>query len=521
MHSRRIRASTIGLVACVALLGAGTKAVADEAQDPEVRTHRVTLVADRDAYAASGRPDENFDGDRLCVGDRPGYGATRSVVAFDLDELERNEVVIDAELRLYQRESGPSGDGNREIVVRRVRDDWDEGRVTWNRFPRSDDGRIATESLGTSSGWREWDIGALARRWYREEIDNDGVYVQGFETGGSFRCFDSRKASQEPELELEVAIDNVPPTSALNPLPLFTNVPDILLTWPKGVDPEPASGIVAYDVFVRRGDEPWWRVERIEDPDARSYIYRGAISGYYYAFQLVAIDRAGNVEPEGPAEAQILVDLDPPQATMDPLPIWSNGPFTISWTAFDLPVGDGLASSGVADYYVQYNIEGGAWATIEGPTTATSLTFEPTVDLDYQFRVSGVDRAGNAEPFGEFEAATRVDRTAPSARLLPTRGIDSPVFQVSWEGDDHGRSGVAAFDIEVRVDHGPWEAWRTNTTARTDAFTGEYDHFYEFRIRAHDVAGNVGRWPDAPGLGVLVIESEKLNRRVFMPIIGW
>ncbi len=517
----RLRASAVAAMACMTLLAPATPSLADEAQDPGVRTHSVTLQADRDAFGASGRPDENFDGDRLCVGERPGYGATRSVLAFDLDELDPKEVVIDADLRLYQRDSGPSGDGGREIVVRRVRDDWDEERVTWNRFPGSDDGRIASESLGTSSGWRTWDIGALARRWYREEIDNDGVYVQGYETGGSFRCFDSREGSQEPELELEVAIDNMPPVSVLNPLPPFTNVPDIVLTWAAGEDPEPASGIVSYGVYVRRGEEPWWLVERIDDHRARSYTFRGALSGYQYGFQLVATDRAGNVEVEGPAEAQTLVDLDAPQATMSPLPIWSNGPFTISWTAVDHPIAAGLASSGVAEFYVQYSIEGGAWAPIGGPTTATSMPFEPTVDLDYQFRVSGVDLAGNPEPFGEFEAATRIDRAAPSARLLPTRGIDSPVFPVHWEGDDHGRSGVAAFDIEFRTDHGPWRAWRTYTPVLSDSHEGEYGHFYEFRIRAHDVAGNVGPWPERPGLGVLVIESEKLSERVFLPIIGW
>jgi len=520
LHGRLRTWAIVAGIAWVTFLVSGTPAAADETRDLGVPTHRVTLIADRDAFAASGRPDENFDGDRLCVGDRPGYGATRSVVAFDLDELEPREVVIDAELRLYQRDAGPSGDGDQEVVVRRIREDWDEERVTWNRFPRSDDSRTAVESLGTSSGWRTWDIGGLARRWYYEEIDNDGVYVQGYETAGSFRCFDSREAGREPELELEVAFDDVPPVSALNPLPPFANVPDILLTWAAGVDPEPASGIEAYGVYVRRGDEPWWRAASIDDPAARSYTFRGALSGYYYGFQLIATDRAGNVEVEGPAEAQTLVDLDVPQATMNPLPVWSNGPFNISWTGVDFPRGAELEASGIAEYYVQYNIEGGAWAPVVGPTTLTSQLFEPAVDLDYQFRVSGVDRAGNPEPFGEFEAATRVDRTAPSARFLPARGIDNPSFLVRWEGDDHGRSGVRACDIEVRIDHGPWSAWRTNKSTRSDTYHGEYGHFYDFRIRAHDVAGNIGPWPERPGLGVLVIESEKLTERVMMPIVA-
>ena len=54
---------------------------------------------------------------------------------------------------------------------------------------------------------------------------------------------------------------------------------------------------------------------------------------------------------------------------------------------------------------------------------------------------------------------------------------------------------MAFYDLEVQVDGGEWQRVLTQTQSTGYQFTGALDHTYGFRVRAWDVAGNVGAWP--------------------------
>ena len=65
-------------------------------------------------------------------------------------------------------------------------------------------------------------------------------------------------------------------------------------------------------------------------------------------------------------------------------------------------------------------------------------------------------------------------------------------FEVSWSGVDPGGSGIASYDVQYRVDGGPWATWIVDSTeSSADFAAGQDGKFYEFRARGEDQAGNV------------------------------
>lgn len=89
-----------------------------------------------------------------------------------------------------------------------------------------------------------------------------------------------------------------------------------------------------------------------------------------------------------------------------------------------------------------------------------------------------------------------IDRTPPEAGVdaLPAT-TSSPQFTVSWSGSDANGSGIAAYDVFVAEDGGPYTPWQTSTTATAATFEGQSGATYRFYAVATD---NVGlRQPDS------------------------
>jgi hypothetical protein len=73
---------------------------------------------------------------------------------------------------------------------------------------------------------------------------------------------------------------------------------------------------------------------------------------------------------------------------------------------------------------------------------------------------------------------------------------------VEWSGDDTAiGSGIAYYDVRVKVGNGEWTDWLTRTAAvsatHTAVYVGQPDATYHFRVRAADNAGHVEAWPAA------------------------
>ncbi len=190
-------------------------------------------------------------------------------------------------------------------------------------------------------------------------------------------------------------------------------------------------------------------------------------------------------------------DSGQPVATVNALPAFSPASYLVTWSGYDVAP-PGCAPSGIAGYDVQYRINGQTWVNWISGTTATSRQFfYAGNDDNVEFRARAVDLAGNLQPFGDPQAATRVDTEPPTSTLnaLPPFTITS-AFTVTWSGHDN-LSGIQYYDVQVRAGYGPWETLVEHTRQTSYPLTGaESGQRYEFRVHAVDNVNNSEPWPD-------------------------
>lgn len=90
------------------------------------------------------------------------------------------------------------------------------------------------------------------------------------------------------------------------------------------------------------------------------------------------------------------------------------------------------------------------------------------------------------------------DTTAPTAVLdtLPSQSPCLGSVTPSWSGTDNlDGTGVASFDVQVRVDAGAWVDWLVAYGGSSATYPGlAYGHRYYFRVRARDRIGNLSAW---------------------------
>jgi hypothetical protein len=90
-----------------------------------------------------------------------------------------------------------------------------------------------------------------------------------------------------------------------------------------------------------------------------------------------------------------------------------------------------------------------------------------------------------------------IDTTGPEAQIGAPRRLKTPSIPITWTASDGVGSGVAGYDVQVRVDGGGWSGWLTNTTQTQAGYAGQPDHAYTFRVRGRDAVGNAGAWVEA------------------------
>ncbi|HBY99046.1 MAG TPA: hypothetical protein DEP84_34705 [Chloroflexi bacterium] len=192
-------------------------------------------------------------------------------------------------------------------------------------------------------------------------------------------------------------------------------------------------------------------------------------------------------------------DTLPPIVTVNPLPAYSPATFTVSWSGHD------QGPAGIAYYDVQYRVDAGSWVSWLNQVTFTSAQFTGQNGRVYQFRARGVDTAGNVEAFGDAEAQTTVDTIAPSVHVSPLPPVtNAPSFTVRWSGEDNpGGSGIQFYDVQYRIDGGPWVLWQ-RTTATSATFVPPASGRYEFEARGVDNASNYELFTFQPEARILV-----------------
>ncbi len=125
------------------------------------------------------------------------------------------------------------------------------------------------------------------------------------------------------------------------------------------------------------------------------------------------------------------------------------------------------------------------------------------------------------DPIVTNRTLNTIDAGPPSSavKTLP-EAVGTANVMVEWSGqDDDGGSGIAAYDLYVSRDGGPFEPVVTRTTEKTFEFTGESGVTYGFVTVATDNVGIRETMPLVPDSETLVIigdmgqPSQRLRRR--------
>ncbi len=142
--------------------------------------------------------------------------------------------------------------------------------------------------------------------------------------------------------------------------------------------------------------------------------------------------------------------------------------------------------------------------TLSGTTEYTATFTQDYARLNWKVfarnEVGETDSGGSGVWLGIDQvppiSAVSVQRTAST--------VYENQFAVSWDGSDNA-SGVHTYDVQVRsLPDGQWTDWLTGYPYAAENFTGQPGRTYEFRTRAHDIAGNLEEYPTTADASVLV-----------------
>ena len=196
---------------------------------------------------------------------------------------------------------------------------------------------------------------------------------------------------------------------------------------------------------------------------------------------------------------EVILDVDPETRTLT-ASFRSLDPLTLKLPddvdAGFLPVNDKAIHNG--EGFFTYSI-----ATNNGLSTGTEITNQASIVFDVN------------DPILTPTAMNTIDDGAPSssvAALPEAFGTSSFMIELSGQ-DDAGGSGVAAHDIYVSRDNGPFELAAARITDTEYEFTGGVSgSTYGFVSIAHDNVGNVEPMPTVADTETLVIIGAWVNR---------
>ena len=104
----------------------------------------------------------------------------------------------------------------------------------------------------------------------------------------------------------------------------------------------------------------------------------------------------------------------------------------------------------------------------------------------------------DGQTYASMVFAEMPDHTAPAARITSAGRSGTSVW-IRYKGSDTllqtRTAGVRDYDIEYRVDNGPWRIIRTHRTSLSFTLASRpHGHTYYLAVRARDRAGNLSGW---------------------------
>ena len=123
----------------------------------------------------------------------------RSYLWFPLAAIPANVTINTASLELYVGDWPFDGSG--AMGVYRVTADWDES-FSWGTRPAAESVPLDSTTIDSGTGWRAWDVTALAREWASGEAANHGLMAASAPTpdhmvGNGWACAAPGRTSGE------------------------------------------------------------------------------------------------------------------------------------------------------------------------------------------------------------------------------------------------------------------------------------------------------------------------------------
>jgi len=182
----------------------------------------------------------------------------------------------------------------------------------------------------------------------------------------------------------------------------------------------------------------------------------------------------------------------PPAATNDfPTVVQGSGPVTIDVLANDTdPDGDPLTIASVTQ---------GTNGHVAITANKKFLTYHPTgsfIGTD-SFTYTASDGRGGLS-VGTVLVTVVKDTfapvtTAPRALIVAPPIGSSASITLTWSGTDRG-FGIKTYQLQASRNHAPWASVTIRVGAHAARQTVALNSFYQYRVRAIDRVGNVGRW---------------------------
>ncbi|MBK8048002.1 MAG: fibronectin type III domain-containing protein [Anaerolineales bacterium] len=509
----------------------GDLVVGPTAVAPAAPAGAVTIYPSQDVYIASGMPNNNLNGsNHTLVGWYAAEQAVRTMIQFNLGQLPSGSRISSATLYLYVDMALPPNDGSMRLAGAPITGGWSEGSVTWNSGAGLYNSQFTLGDVGAGTGWYAFDLTSLVQSWLNGQ-SNNGLMIIGDETPSlsRSRMFRSREfANYSPSLVVNTNCDTLAPISGMSPLPQYSPG-SFMASW-SGYDIAPSgctpSGIRKFHVNYQINNQGWteWKSTTSTSHDFDNY----ASNGDTVYFLEYADDNAGNVEatPPGP-QTRTIIDSQPPVVNMTPLPaITAATSFLVSWSGTD-------SVSGIRNYSVQYQINGGNWQYLIENTTSTSYQVTGAQNGQvWNFRAIATDNVGNTSAWPEVPQASTTINLFPQAYIVPFEPNvlkpTAPVtnsFVVAWYGTT-AVGTIVEYSIYYRYTTssgavGAWIVWDTFPGSQTsESFPwqtmGMKDGLYEFEATATNSEGETTPFTGTPEGGMIVDMANKIHPRNYM-----
>jgi len=263
------------------------------------------------------------------------------------------------------------------------------------------------------------------------------------------------------------------------------------------------SGVSFCDLYYRLGQGEWTSSGLREYGNSGTFEFEPTQGDGTYQFYSVATDRAGNTEGEKSAETSTVRDTQSPSSSCNCTSMTNASSVEVSYSASD-------ELSGLSEVKLYYRYADGEWEYTGQHESAQSGDFIFSFgdgDGHYEFYTSATDAAGNTEsPPGQADATVLSDQSSPASNCSsPESATDQ--FDVSFDSDDGGGSGVVLMDLWFRFSYDQGQIWDPDWAATgmsSEELSGTFAYnpdqgegTYEFYTIATDEAGNVEEAPRA------------------------